>query len=230
MAAKAFAKVAVVLGAGPNIGTKVAEKFTSSGYEVAVVSRSGKSVPSSTAALSIAADFTHPETIHGVFEEVRSKLGEPSVVVYNAAAAAFPPATDVFSVDLKVFADDLAINTTSAFAAAKEAVLSFDAIEESTPKSFIYTGNICSQQILVPLITLGVGKSASAHFVEMGAKVYGPKGYRFYYADERKADGAPAYMAIDGDAHAEHYLKLATEEKPSEWLQTFVKGKGYVKF
>lgn len=83
MAAKALAKVVVVLGAGPNVGTKVAEKFTSSGYEVAVVSRSGKSVPSSIAALSIAADFTHPESVHGVFEEVRSKLGEPSVVVYN---------------------------------------------------------------------------------------------------------------------------------------------------
>jgi NAD(P)-dependent dehydrogenase (short-subunit alcohol dehydrogenase family) len=75
--------VVVVLGAGPNVGTKVAQKFTSEGYKVAVVSRSGKEVPSSTAALSISADLTNPESIHDIFEQVRSKLGEPSVVVYN---------------------------------------------------------------------------------------------------------------------------------------------------
>jgi NAD(P)-dependent dehydrogenase (short-subunit alcohol dehydrogenase family) len=76
-------RVAIVLGAGPNVGTKVAERFTSAGYKVAVVSRSGKSVPSSTAALSIAADLAAPEKVHSTFKEVREKLGEPSVVVYN---------------------------------------------------------------------------------------------------------------------------------------------------
>jgi len=76
-------RVAIVLGAGPNIGTKVAERFTSAAYKVAVVSRSGKSVPPSTAALSIAADLTDPDKVHSIFEEVRKKLGEPSVVVYN---------------------------------------------------------------------------------------------------------------------------------------------------
>ena len=33
--------------------------------------------------------------------------------------------------------------------------------------------------------------------------------YRFYYADERQPDGAPAYGAIDGPAHAEYYTQLA---------------------
>ena len=35
---------------------------------------------------------------------------------------------------------------------------------------------------------------------------------------------------VDGDAHAEFYYKLANESKPLGWHQTFVKGKGYVKF
>jgi len=79
----ASSRVVFVLGAGPNIGTRVAERFTSAGYKVAVASRSGKSVPSSTAALSIAADLTDPEKVNSTFEEVRKTLGEPSVVVYN---------------------------------------------------------------------------------------------------------------------------------------------------
>jgi hypothetical protein len=55
-------------------------------------------------------------------------------------------------------------------------------------------------------------------------------GFRFYYADERTEEGKPVGMAVDGEAHAELYLRLASEEKPVEWQQTFVKGKGYVKF
>lgn len=54
--------------------------------------------------------------------------------------------------------------------------------------------------------------------------------YRFYYGDERKADGSAKYR-VDGDAHAELYWKLAEEDKTQgPWLQTFVKGIGYKKF
>lgn len=53
---------------------------------------------------------------------------------------------------------------------------------------------------------------------------------RFYYADERNADGSPAFSAIDGPAHAKFYLDLAEETSQGPWQQTFVKGVGYQKF
>lgn len=53
---------------------------------------------------------------------------------------------------------------------------------------------------------------------------------RFYYSDERKADGAAASSAIDGEAHAELYLQLAEGKSQGPWQQTFVKGVGYKKF
>ena len=52
---------------------------------------------------------------------------------------------------------------------------------------------------------------------------------RFYYADERKPDGAPKY-GIDGDAHADLFWELAQAETQGQWHQTFVKGVGYKKF
>ena len=52
---------------------------------------------------------------------------------------------------------------------------------------------------------------------------------RFYYADERTYDGAPVYMAIDGEAHGKFYVELS-EKDQGPWLATFVKGKGYVDF
>jgi hypothetical protein len=54
-------------------------------------------------------------------------------------------------------------------------------------------------------------------------------GLRFYYADERKPDGSPKYK-VDGDAHAELYWDLAQDSNQREWMQTFVKDKGYVDF
>ena len=53
----------------------------------------------------------------------------------------------------------------------------------------------------------------------------------FFYADERKPDGAYASGDLDGDAHAEFYLQLADEPNKDVPAQaTFVKGKGYVDF
>jgi hypothetical protein len=53
---------------------------------------------------------------------------------------------------------------------------------------------------------------------------------RFYYADERKEDGAPAYAAISGEAHARHYVELAEGKEQGPWQQTFVGGQGYRRF
>lgn len=53
---------------------------------------------------------------------------------------------------------------------------------------------------------------------------------RFYYADERKADGSAAFMDIDGEAHGEFYTQLAESKSQGPWHQTFVKGVGYRNF
>jgi hypothetical protein len=52
---------------------------------------------------------------------------------------------------------------------------------------------------------------------------------RFYYGDERKADGTAIYR-VDGEAHAKLYWGLAEAKMQGPWMQTFVKGLGYKKF
>lgn len=53
---------------------------------------------------------------------------------------------------------------------------------------------------------------------------------RFYHADERHADGGLKGQALNGEAHAEFYAKLAAHEGEVPWHATFVKEKGYTKF
>jgi hypothetical protein len=52
---------------------------------------------------------------------------------------------------------------------------------------------------------------------------------RFYYGDERKADGTAKYR-VDGEAHAKLYWELAEDKTQGPWMQTFVKGAGYTNF
>lgn len=54
-------------------------------------------------------------------------------------------------------------------------------------------------------------------------------GARFYYADERKADGSPAF-SVSGEAHGRYYTELAESQSQGPWLATFVKDEGYVDF
>ena len=66
--------------------------------------------------------------------------------------------------------------------------------------------------------------------IQLAAGAYAERGYKFYYGDERKADGSPAYSAIDGEAHGKLYVELAEGKEQGPWLQTFVKGLGYKSF
>lgn len=75
------APILLILGAGPNIGAHVAKAFAAKGYKVATASRR---TPPESDYLHVPVDLSKPESVPGVFETVKAKLGAaPSVVVYN---------------------------------------------------------------------------------------------------------------------------------------------------
>ncbi|CAH0024493.1 unnamed protein product [Clonostachys rhizophaga] len=226
--------IALILGSGPRVGSSVAKSLAAKGYQIVVTSRHGTGAKTPEGYLFLKADFSKPESIPSVFEAIKSQLNaSPSVVVYNAAAATAPPKQDsVLSLPLDTFNSDLNVNTVSAYIAAQQAVLGWDTLPADAKKSFIYTGNILNTSILpVPFVlTLGTGKAASAFWLGLSDATYTPKGFRFFYADERNEDGTPVGNNIDGPAHGEFYAQLASQEQNIPWHATFVKGKGYVEF
>ncbi|KAK2753262.1 hypothetical protein FQN54_007953 [Arachnomyces sp. PD_36] len=223
--------VALILGSGPNVGKHVAQTFAAKGYKVALSSRKANSSENTSDQFHFQADLSDPESVSGVYSKVTEELGTPSVVVYNAAVATrSEDPKDPFAVPHADFTRDLNVNTISAYAAAQQAILGFEKLPESASKTFIYTGNFLNTTILSPFMTLGVGKSASAHFIQYAAATYADRGFKFYYADERMADGSPAYHGVDGEAHAKLYDELVESKSQRPWLQTFVKGVGYKTF
>lgn len=75
--------VALILGAGANIGQNVGRAFAAKGYKTALAARSVKEEDSTSSQLNICSDFSDPESIVKVFSKVQSTLGPPHVVVYN---------------------------------------------------------------------------------------------------------------------------------------------------
>lgn len=222
--------VILILGSGPNVGQHVARAFAAKGYKVALASRTLKEEDSTADQVNVSCDLSDPDSVIRVFSKVKALLGTPSVVVYNAGAATPNDAKNPLSLPLTDFTRDLNINTTSAFVAAQQAVVGFEQLPDSASKTFIYTGNKLNTTTLAPLMDLGVGKSATSHIVQSAAAAYTDQRFKFYYGDERKADGSPAYFDIDGEAHGKLYVQLAEGESQGPWQQTFVKDVGYKDF
>ncbi|RFU27515.1 hypothetical protein B7463_g8834, partial [Scytalidium lignicola] len=221
--------VILIFGAGPNIGQAVARTFASKGYKVALAARSLREADSTDKQLNITSDLANPDDVVNAFTKVKKVLGIPSVVVYNVSASTLTPANDPFALPLAAFNRDTAINVTSAFIAAQQAALSFSQLSDSASRTFIYTGNILNVTILPSFLGQGMGKSAGAHMIRAAAAAYKDRGFKFYYGDERKADGTAKYR-VDGEAHAKLYWELADAKTQGPWLQTFVKGIGYKNF
>ncbi|KAK9772814.1 putative Short chain type dehydrogenase [Seiridium cardinale] len=221
--------VVLILGAGPNIGQAVARTFASKGYKVAIAARSLNEADSTDKQLNITSDFANSDDVISTFERVQKVFGIPSVVVYNVSASTLTPPQDPFALPLAALNRDVAINVTSAFVAAQQAASGFAQLPASASRTFIYTGNILNTAILPAFIDQGIGKSAGAHMIWAASAAYQDRGFKFYYGDERKADGSAKYR-VDGAAHADIYWKLAEEKKQGPWLQTFVKGMGYKNF
>lgn len=179
MAAK---PVVLILGAGPRVGTSVAEKFASDGYQVVVASRSGTGTKSDKGILSLKADFTKPDTVPALFDAVKTEFNtSPSVVVYNAAALTPPPDNDsALSISAESVVEDLNVNTVSPYVAAQQAIAGWETLPKETKKTFIYTGNGLNASVVpMPMfLDLGMGKSASAYWIGVADMTYKAKGFR----------------------------------------------------
>jgi hypothetical protein len=99
--------------------------------------------------------------------------------IYSAAASKLNDPKNPFSIAVEDFAKDLNINTISTFAAAQQAALGFAQLPESASRTFIYTGNMLNTGLTIgPLMSGGVGKSATAHMINSAATAFADRGFK----------------------------------------------------
>ncbi|KAL7805011.1 hypothetical protein V8C44DRAFT_352447 [Trichoderma aethiopicum] len=214
--------VALILGAGPNVGTYVAKAFAAQGYNVAIASRPRRiDVDNARPYLQIQADLAEPSSIEDIFATVIRELGHPSVVLDSCR---------YLQEQIAAFQRDNNVNIVSTYVATQLAIRSFAILPPESSKTFIYTGHKQHLMVIPPLLSQGIGKSGSAHLLHYLSEEHKNAGYKFYFADERKSDGSPVYGAISGPAHGAFYTALAAQKTQGPWNATFVKDQGYVAF
>ena len=87
-------RVAAVLGVGPGLGAALARRFAGEGFVVAMMARQEESLAEirqdieddGSTTLPFSADATDAGSVAAAFERIRSDLGDPEVLVYNADA------------------------------------------------------------------------------------------------------------------------------------------------
>jgi len=91
------------------------------------------------------------------------------------------PSGNPFALSNEDFLKDLHVNLVGAYATLRETVQGFHSVGPSSaePRVFIATGNVVPFQPHPAAITLGSGKAALAHLIEVGLQAYGEKGYRY---------------------------------------------------
>lgn len=89
-----------------------------------------------------------------------------------------PKKDDPLSLPWTSLQQDLSTNTLSVLAAAHQATLLFDELPASASRTFIYTGNKLNTGPIPPMLSLGIGKSATAHMMQFAAQAYQGKGYK----------------------------------------------------
>jgi NAD(P)-dependent dehydrogenase (short-subunit alcohol dehydrogenase family) len=116
--------VAVVVGVGAGLGAALARRFAQ-GYQVALVARSAE-VTTAVAkeiraaggvGLPIRSDATLPDQVAAAYEQIRTQLGSPDVLIYNGGRRPFGT---LVQTDPQVFEDTWRAHAFGAFLWARQ--------------------------------------------------------------------------------------------------------------
>ena len=84
------APIALIIGAGSNVGLSCARAFSAKGYQVLLSSRKARSEEDMLKYPHFPIDLTSPTSVVDLFQEVKKSTGIPSVVVYNGWCPSVP--------------------------------------------------------------------------------------------------------------------------------------------
>jgi NAD(P)H-dependent FMN reductase/NAD(P)-dependent dehydrogenase (short-subunit alcohol dehydrogenase family) len=203
---------AVVLGAGPGIGTAVARRVARGGLAVGLVARTQASVDDALSALSdydafgVAADVTDEAGLRAALDEIVDRFGVPELLVYNAAL---------------IQRDELGELTAQQHlgAWAVNVVGAITGISHLAPRmalrgtgTIIMTGGM--PEPLPEATSLSLGKAGVRALAQLLDKAYGSAG--LHVATVTIAGAVAAGTAFDPDDIAEHYWRLHTQP-PGAW-------------
>jgi len=164
---------ALIVGAGPGISASVARALRSAGLRVALAARNvGKLAPFATeiGAETFAADAADPAAVERLFADVDQRLGEPDLVLFNAAARVRGRIVDIDAGDVRRALD---ITTFGGFLVVQQAA------RRMAPKqhgAILLTGATASVKGFALSSSFAMGKFGLRGLAQSAARELGPQG------------------------------------------------------
>jgi NAD(P)-dependent dehydrogenase (short-subunit alcohol dehydrogenase family) len=166
--------VCVVVGVGPGNGAAFARRFSKDGYAVALLARRAETSRELAASLPNArayeCDVADAESVQRAFDAIRSALGDPEIVIYNAGSGAFGTFDDVSVAD---FEASWRVNALGGFLVAKQVV---PAMKRARQGSIVFVGATASRRGGAKTIAFAPAKAAQRSLAEALAKHLWPAG------------------------------------------------------
>ena len=202
---------AIVIGAGPGIGTSVARRFAREGLAVGVLARSPGTVGAALAALAglgaetvgVSADVTDEPALRSALDEVVDRVGVPEVLVYNAALI---QSDALGELSAQQHLDAWAVNVVGAITAVAHLG---PAMAQTGRGTILLTGGMPEP---VPDVTsLSLGKAGVRALAHLAARAYEPSGV--HVATVTVAGAVAPGSAFDPDEIAEQYWRLHAQPR-----------------
>ena len=202
--------VAVVVGVGAGLGAALARRFAE-GYAVALMARSADYLATlaeeleSTGgnAVPVAANVADAGEIAAAFAAIRAKLGEPEVLLYNAAMRPFGR---LMETKPSTFENTWRVNAMGAFLCAQQVVPAMIAAGHGT---IIFTGATAGVKPFATSAAFGPAKFALRGLAQVMARDLGPQGVHVAYVNVDGPIDMPFIRRMRPDAKEEDLLKPA---------------------
>jgi NAD(P)-dependent dehydrogenase (short-subunit alcohol dehydrogenase family) len=206
---------AVIIGAGPGIGTSVERRFAAAGMPVGLIARTAASVDAARAAVVAAvpgvtvagatADAGRDDQLRAALDALTGHLGVPAALIYNAGLVQRDRPGEL-SRERHVAA--YAINVLGAMTAAVHVA---PGMAEAGGGTILITGGMPEPD--PEFTSLSLGKAGVRALTTLLASEYGPAGIHVatVTVSGAVAPGGP----YDPDLIAEHYWRLHTQPRPA---------------
>ena len=166
--------VCVIAGVGEGNGAALARAFSNEGMSVALLARGtdfseqlAKELPDSRA---YACDVADAASVSDTFGRIRSDLGDPETVVYNAGSGVWG---DVESIDLEGFETSWRVNAYGALAVSREVIPGMKAAGRG---NIIFIGATASKRGGPRTAAFAPAKAAQRSLAESMARTLWPQG------------------------------------------------------
>jgi NAD(P)-dependent dehydrogenase (short-subunit alcohol dehydrogenase family) len=195
---------AIIVGAGPGIGTAVARRVAREGLAVGIIARRETTVDavlealSDVDALGVTADVTDEPALRAALDEIIDRFGVPELLVYNTALVRRDTIGELTAGQQL---DAWAVNVVGAITAVAHVA---PAMVTAGGGTIVLTGGIPQPD---PAVTsLSLGKAGVRALTELLDRAYGPRG--LHVATVTVAGAVAPGGPYDPDEIAERYWQL----------------------